>query len=571
MIRIKEFLKAHWIAVVLAFMVGAISVAPQIVAMRDAQYKGIQMFGTDAEYFYVGRMNHSLYEDYSQGPFPVDPGKNYYLLPKLGERLMAAFSVLFHTQVPQVNVALKFFGPVILTLILYGWSFEMFSSKTSALISSSFVILGINLLDPGNPFATIGNFLPYTRPLSPLLSSLFLFLGLWGIYRLWFFKPKLRLAFSLMLGAWIGLSLYEYIYSWTYLVVVLGLCLLYLVFKREWNKVKYFFIALLANFIALIPYFHNLLIARKDSDYLYMAARQGLLHSHAPILGIWVVIGAVIVIFLWPAPHQNTKRFFIILVSALFVVLNQQIITGLLIQPGHYHWFTTKPIIAIIISFVGLYWLRKFFANKKLQTGFVVLLLGLFFINAIAIQAYSYSDAYPTFQKLQKYAPVLAFLNQTYPLKKNVFITSDFDVVYTQASYLVLDYTHLNAPLVPDNYSESLDTVRDQLFLGYRLRGIHGKDILGVLTQERGNVTTSLFGIYYRDLPGSHELSDTQLQDLSGEYAKFYKMPIKDVFEKLHLDIIINDNGNTNLASLPFLKIVYTEGDMVVYEFNPTQ
>ena len=47
------------------------------------------MFGTDAEYDYVAKVNKAYHDDYSKGPFPPDPGKEYYLAPKLGERIMA--------------------------------------------------------------------------------------------------------------------------------------------------------------------------------------------------------------------------------------------------------------------------------------------------------------------------------------------------------------------------------------------------------------------------------------------------------------------------------------------------
>ena len=70
--RIIEIIKSHKVAVILAILVGLVSVAPQLYVLKDHNYRGIQMFGTDAEYFYVGEVNGALYEDYSKGLFPTE-------------------------------------------------------------------------------------------------------------------------------------------------------------------------------------------------------------------------------------------------------------------------------------------------------------------------------------------------------------------------------------------------------------------------------------------------------------------------------------------------------------------
>src|SRR3989344_1011645 len=151
--EVKAFIKSHKIAIILAVIVGLVSVAPQIYVLKDQNYRGIQMFGTDAEYMYVGEINRALYEDYSKGPFPVDPGKNYYLAPKLGQRIMAFFAKIFSTRAIEINVALKFAGPILLFLILYGWLLEIFSLRLVALIAPLFVIKNNNM-GPANFNAT---------------------------------------------------------------------------------------------------------------------------------------------------------------------------------------------------------------------------------------------------------------------------------------------------------------------------------------------------------------------------------------------------------------------------------
>jgi hypothetical protein len=566
--QIKALIKTHKLAIILAVMVGLVSVAPQLYILRDKNYQGIQMFGTDAEYFYVGRFNQALDENYSHGPFPNDPGKDYYLAPKLGERIIALFAKIFNTRVIEINVALKFIGPILLFLILYGWILEMFSWKTVALIAPLFVIFGINLLNPADLLrlgllkTSVDSFLPYTRPISPLLSSLFLFSGLWGIYRS--VSNKLSLKISAALGILISLSLYVYIFTWTFLVVVLGLYFLYFLVKKEWQKAKYFFTTLGLNGIVVLPYFLNLLRARADQDYLYMAAREGLIHTRAPILGGWVVAGFLALIFLWPSAYRNVKYFFLFLFGALVVVLNQQVITGSEIQAGHYHWFTTKPLIAIMLGFLILYLAGKIVSNHKFKIAVPVLLVAGLFFNGIIIQAHSYSANYQTYQKNQRYASMLAFINDTYGKKNNIFTNTDL-------SFLILAYTHHAALMASDSYIESQVHRQDILFLEYRLKGTLSKSIMGVIFRDREYVTSTLFGVYYRDMPGNSPLSDGDLEKLALAYGVFYKIPLDQVFKNLNIDLVIVDDGIDSgyFDKLAFLARVYSKNNLFVYQVKP--
>ena len=572
--RIIEIIKSHKVAVILAILVGLVSVAPQLYVLKDHNYRGIQMFGTDAEYFYVGEVNGALYEDYSKGLFPTDPGKNYYLAPKLGQRIMAFFAKIFNARAIEINVALKFVGPGLLFLILYGWLLEMFSLKTVALLAPLFVILGLNLLAPANLLdlsslrTNIDTFLPYTRPISPLISSVFLFLSLWGIYRLVSSKSTLKAA--IWLGILSGLSLYSYIYTWTFIVVVLGLYFLHFLTKRNWGKVKYLAYTLFINGIVALPFFINLLRAKLDADYAYTTTRIGLIYTHAPIFGIWIVVGFLAIIFLWPKAYPSTKYFFLILFGSLIVALNQQIITGVRIQPSHYHWFTTKPLVAIIVSFLGLYYMGKIISNKKLRMVTLVSIGSILFLNSIVIQANSYSSNYPAYQENQKYVPLFSFLDSTYPQVKNIWASPDLDLAYPELSYLVLAYTRHNAPMVLDNYSNSQEHTQDMFFLSYRLKGVSSTNIANVLNQDRNYIASALSGVYYRDLPGNHQLPDAELHKLALGYDTFYRTPLNQVFKNMNIDLVIEDkkNNDLHLEKIPFLYVVYENNGLFVYQFK---
>ncbi len=560
-------LMAHRLAIIIAIMVGVISIAPQLAAVRDQNYKGIQMFGTDAEYDYVAKMNQAQYDDYSKGIFPTEPGKNYYLAPELTERSMGFLARIFHLRVIEVNIIFKFMGSVILFFILYGWLLEMFSIKSVAVVAPLFVILGINLLDPHEIVRLlslkthIDSFLPYTRPVSPQISSIFLFCGLWGIYH--FIHAGGRLRSALLLGIVSGLSLYVYIYTWTLLVVVTGLCLAYFGVRKEFIKVKYFLVVIGVNFLLASSFFLNLLKARGDLDYINTSARIGLIHSHAPIFGASLILGVLIIIFLWPSYRPGTKYMFLCMFGAVALLLNQQIITGLKLQPGHYHWYTTKPLLAIILVFLVLYWSEKFILNRSVRLAIPILLGGVFFINAAILQAHSYSANYSNFQSNQQYSGLLNFIGQNYPQRATVWAEP-------KLSTLILAYTHHRSPnnAHAQYYLDSQAHLKDILILEYRLKGILGKDIRAMLDTDREYITSKLHGIYYRDLPGNQQISDTELEDLSLQYSKSLALPLIEIFNKLNIDLVVEGaSQNSVLGKDLYLSKTLIDG-FYVYQLD---
>ncbi len=521
-------MKRHWLAFVLAFLVGVISIAPQLYAYRDANYKGIQMFGADAEYDYVAKMNQGF----------SDAGKPVYLAPQLGERFMGSIARMSHARVIEVNVAFKFLSAVALFLILYGMLLEIFGLRMIAILGPLLVMLGITIL---NFKIHVDTFLPYTRPISPQLSSILLFLGMWGTYRIATRPTRYRLA--IFLGLLTALSLYVYIYTWAFLMGLLGLYALYHIAKRHWPALKPFAVSIGVSMAGAIPFLVNAVHARGNADYLDTGARIGLIHTHMPLVGLWLLGGIILVALLWPREQQRSKYFFLASFSALVILLNQQIITGIRLQPGHFQWYFIKPLVAITIVVVGWYWAGKFVSRLRYRVILGVLAGMIFFANGIYVQAYSYRQNYDTFLHNQQAAWVMNFLNSTYPDKKTIWADHDL-------STLIEAYTHHTAPnkTMAPYYLDSREHLRDMLFLEYRLRDITPDIILRTLQQERDYVTGRIFGIYYRDLPGSHTLPDAYLEQLAEQYKIFYATPVGIAYKKLGIDIFITDRPHEGLS-----------------------
>ena len=84
--------------------------------------------------------------------------------------------------------------------------------------------------------------------------------------------------------------------------------------------------------------------------------------------------------------------------------------------------------------------------------------------------------------------------------------------------------------------------------LEYQIEYVDPGHIKEMFEQNRDYVTGRLFGIYYRDLPGSHTVSDEFLAELADQYKEFYMMPISSNYKRLGIDLFITDRPNEGFS-----------------------
>ncbi len=529
-----NFLKNHWAALIGALFVSLVSVAPQLWAIHDSHYKGIQMFGTDAEYDYVGRINQT-YSNTSSEFFDKEHGKDYYLAPLLGERIVGSVGRVVHLSAVSVNVASKAVFPPLLFLLVYGWLLSLFNSRKIAFLGAFGILLGSELLDPVNLAhllslkTTASTFLPYTRPINPQLSSVIMVSALWALQCLTLKARPWRL--SLLVGLLIGLSLYVYVYTWTFLLVFTGCYVLYFLLKKDWNRVKTVGLAFVLGLLLALPFFLNLLRAIADKDYLETTSRLGLLSSRAPIIGLWLILGWVALIFLWPKKYNANKVYFLLLLGALTVVLNQQLVTGMQLQPGHFHWYVLKPIIIIfLVVLVSELAQKTRWSNVPKLVLFI--LGGAFALNGILVQINSYRINYNDFGKEQEYSAALIQLQQL-PQHLSIFASPELSI-------LINAYTTDEAPntayasqyLHSDNYLEQL------LYITYHLQEYSPEQFREEVYQNE-SIVRNLYGLRYRDSLSPDE-KDSIVTRLSSGYTASFGLPISENLRRLGFDAMFS-------------------------------
>lgn len=209
------------------------------------------------------------------------------------------------------------------------------------------------------------DFFPFLRRYQPAASfPLFLvFLVL-----VWKFLAKLTRPIwsGLLVGLVLALLIFSYFYLWTAaLAWLVTLSLLWLINRPEDRSAVMWFCATVATITlaALIPYFMLISHGAEKSGSV-----QLLVNSRRPdLLSAAELLAGVLLLILAAGIKRRSidlddRRVILTISFALlpFVVLNQQLITGRVMQPIHYKGFVTS--YAVLIGFVmasGLPWRKR--------------------------------------------------------------------------------------------------------------------------------------------------------------------------------------------------------------------
>ena len=576
---IKEFIikiKSHRLAIVLALFIGIISIAPHLFfAFSVPDYSGIQISGIDAESHYLARINEIYDGHFSLSNVFLPYKDQSYLIPPLGEIIIAFLGNIFFLDVIEINTLSKLIFPFFLFLLIYFFVYKIFLSKSIAILSSVLMFLGYNLIS--NPSSIINlfhlssevnSFLMYTRPINPQISSLFLFGSLLLLLKLLYHNKKNNFWILIVLGILSGLSIYVSIYVWSFLLTFLSIYFIYYFCLKDWIKLKNISIVIFINIVSTIFFWINLLKIRIQPEYLDLSMRQGLIFNHEFIFSLWLLVSLLLILFFWPKEHQKIKKFFLFAIISLWIVSNQQIITGNVLQVGHYHWYITKPIISIILSFLFIYLLKKIINNKIIKNGIIILIIFILFYNGILIQTRAYQYYYQEYLENQRYSEVFSYLKNNYTSSQNILSNiylSEWLPVYTQHDALNNDYVGL--------YLNSKDYLIKRLFLNYKLRDINPQDIGELLEKEKSIISNRIFGIYFKEKYGSYDyIPEKIILSLEAMYNDFYDKDYREIFEYFDIDLIVWDKYKyrdllyQDIAILKEIKTI--DNNFIIYEIN---
>jgi len=568
-------IKNHKWIIAVAFIIGVISVAPQLYfAFFVPEFEGIHMLGTDSEFHYLARIQE-VYDGYPASGNVFSPDKDKpYLMTSLGEIIVAGFGKISSLDAVTFNVAAKFIFPFVIFLLIYAFVYKLFSShstssgqaKSIAIIAACVAFFGSDLtsglsyiIEFFSFTSSAAYFLAHTRPINPQISAIFLFVCLYILFKLVNDNKNTNLKLPLLLGLISGISIYIYIYVWSFLIILIGLYFLYYLYKRNKNYIKNFLYIIFVHAVITIPYWINFFQARMHPDYADAARRMGLVSSHEPVLGMWIIISLLAVLFFWPDEYKGVKKFLLFIIISLWIATNQQIITGVMMQQAHYHWNITKPVlVSILVGGLFIYSIQRFIKNNKLVNLFVVLSVLALVYHGAMIQVSAYKHAYPVYLERQGYSKLISYLSDNYNSPQSIFSTE-------LTSAMLPVYTHHDAPnnAFSIYYLSSREYLSKLLFLEYKLQGVKPGVSGEIMRANRCSISKRVFGMYHREQYGScnaiPDEFDEFIVELERQYKDFYGLSYADIFKDLNIDLVIWEKKN-----IPGLKQIHNINDEFV-------
>ena len=174
--------------------------------------------------------------------------------------------------------------------------------------------------------------------------------------------PQVRLIYAALAGLTLAILIFSYFFLWTAALAWLFIvAMLWLIVRRGelGSVIAVLGVIMILFAAALWPY--AVLLSRRDSA---MDASQLLTHSRAPVFSFPVIIGLLVFLVLTTAVWRGWLRWRdpAVLFATSFALLpavtfNQQVVTGLLLQPVHYGRYSANyaSVLAIVIV-AGLIW-----------------------------------------------------------------------------------------------------------------------------------------------------------------------------------------------------------------------
>lgn len=597
--QLRLHLASHWFAYVAALVIGFVMILPQVLFIIQAgpRYQGINIFETDAEYYYISRIQEVYDGHYTIANSILAQGKDMpYVQPPLGELIMGGIGKLFNLDIATLLVTFRFAASALLFLLVY-WFALLLSrrDRLASVVAASAVLLGSNLVShPTDLLLMIRGtfdaqlFIDYARPINPQISSLFLFGFLVTLVRLFQTRHIVSAAIAAVLY---GLSFYVYPYTWTFLSVVIGLSALWLLLKRRWWLFGLICTIGVTGLVIAIPYFINTVAVVNHPSYEMLHSTWGLLNAHTPVFSITIVAGLFFATVLYWLKKDD--RLPASVIALLFfsgaVAINQQVITGKELYYGHYHWYFVKPFFALSGSLVLFELLRRIRVEKYVRFFVFVTACSILVYNGIMIQRASYRHYYDSYLSMQRYGDVINWVNKNTERDEVAYVPQSFffplpdrssllDYPSVTLSRLIVSYTPLN--LYFSRYAnfylfEDVDYKTFNLYIVLKLLAIPPDQVFSYL-RNHPDIFSDYYLAYFKERGQTfNDIPNEWITTLANDYRFFHSLSWEEIWQRYPVNYIIWDKGD--LPNLPFYDInnqlniyeeVYNQDEISVLKFR---
>jgi hypothetical protein len=495
-IRIRTLVSQHWVAMIHAVAMATIVALPVILyPFLSQQDKGMNIahFGTD-QHFYLTR-GRDVLDGRGLGNSLLREGKDHRdPFAAWGERVMLApyrlLGVGNNINVVTLYTILNAIGIVILTLLLYALVYQLSDDKRLSILAAVFVIAGSSLVFTRSVLTS--DPILYGRAMFPYVSSIATCLYLNALVR-YLKRPNVR--HGAIAALTFGVLFYVYLFAWTYVLTLNGVLILAYAVWRNWPMVKGLAL-IVATGLLLGAYnlfrLFSFLGAEQDGGVTYFHYLE---HSRAPLFStVGAVLIVLLVAYVWKHRRDERLPLLVAFIATGWIVLNQQIITGIKIQPGHYYWYFIVPfgiVIALLMVFERM--------PRNWRRIAAIALLVFVYANAVASQTLAARATLPAKDAEQRFRGVIDELNRdTDPTV--VFMAGD------DHAYLVPIYTHHDIFWhdAASLYAADIPRLRQSLVAFMLLHRDARQDPEAFLRQAAEGTLTDRFYIYtYRAIEGA--------------------------------------------------------------------
>lgn len=580
------FLKKHYLALVLALIVGAVSVAPEFLYVRHlgSDYLGMPFLPTANEEIYLTKI-HEVIEGHWRVGSPVffEYKNNYPLVPPVGEYFYALPSLILSISLVKVVVFSKFLLPALLFLLVYFFIYCLtlnkaeLSGKINALTGGLFVVLGFDLIDYSSVWrylngASIQNFVVWTRPVNPIFGALLIFILLILLWRMITGRKKyLFIPAGFTLALMVG-----YFFSWGMSLSVIGAMTILALHRKDFYLVKQLILTLATAFAVSLPYWYNLFFSLVKSGDGDLAAKNGMFYTRAPMINKALLAISLIFILLtaykiWKkenlqAEGNNWWWFSLALIFGGWLAYNQQIITGRTIWPYHFSQYSIPFVIAVGMLILGNFFRLKFF---KIWAAAIALIL--LSITAYNVKAFvDYPKRYEAARFEQTYAGAVDWLNNNAPRECVVLINEPTGY----AGFRITALTNCDMYSAEWVYEKTpAERIYHNYLVSLKLKGVTQKNINDYFLDEENSQRMKM--LFFENWQESYSLtSDQWLKDkisqITADYKEFYKKDFYRELKKYRLDYIINQ-GELSAdikKQLPNIKSEAVYDDFYIYSLK---
>lgn len=575
----RQFIKDHYLAIIFSILIGFLMVLPQFIFMikMGDNYAGVNILNIDAETNYLSRFQEISEGDWGlKDVFWTFNGDQPYQRPHLGQLILYRLGRIFFLDVSQIFLLTKFILPLILFLSIYFFVLSFKQDKKIALVSAAGLMLwyGISSASELSAFLANSFVIPrysiFSRPIIPVFGMIILFSFLSSFYS---YLGQSKKKHFWLAGILLGLSFYIYFFTWSFLVVFILSSLFWFWFRRDWLKLKKIIWITLLGLLIALPYWFNFYKLATAETFNSFTSLVGVTLSNSMIIGKYLILALVLYLLgLWTKRIKGQNLWlWSLIVFSFIAILNQQLITQRIVQPGHYHWYVIKPLVIVFFIWLVFDLVRK--KSIKFFNFLLILFILTGFYLVISQEIFVYNEfKEETLLHSQQYGPAYQWIKEN-TQKNQIYFAGTLEnkpahliSCYVQLDEYLYKSRYLNPPLIEDN--------KLTMFFEYRLDKITPEMTQELFFNEKREEIFLKIYDYYRYrltyLEKDKLPTDEEVQKVVDQYREFYQKDLEEEFRKHPIDYIIWDKNlhpQWNLDNYRFLEPVYQGKDVSLYQF----